>query len=129
MNPPVILNFSHPLTADQQRTVEQTLGVSVVERRVAVHVQADEPMEDAARRLLGASGLSSEAWQGQPVLTVLPGLSALAACLLAGMHGLSGYFPAIIVIRPSAQGIPGTFDVTEIVNLQAFRLHLREHGR
>lgn len=126
---PVILNFSHPLTQQQLHAVVQRVGMDVTERRVAVHVQPDESMEHAALRLLRECGLSSESWQGQPILTVLPGLSPLAACLITGMHGLSGYFPAVIVIRPNATGLPGVFSVTEIVNLQNLRLHLREHHR
>lgn len=126
---PVILNFSHPLTRDQLQTVAAQIGMDVTECQVSVHVGPDESMEQASTRLLADCGLNSEAWQGQPLLTVLPGLSALAGCLIAGMHGLSGYFPAIIVVRPNQNGISGLFSVTEIVNLQAYRLQMRQQGR
>ncbi len=45
----------------------------------------------------------------------------LALALIAELHGRCGYFPPILNIRPAPGALPPSYDVAEIVNLQALR--------
>ncbi|CAM4079090.1 CRISPR-associated protein Csx15 [Deinococcus marmoris] len=116
----LILNFSHPLTPRQQQDLGERFGPAE-ERRIPVHVPDGQSLKDAARGLLDRADLTSEEWQTRPLLLIVPGLAPLTACLLADLHGRCGYFPGLVVIRPDPEGIPGTFHVSETVNLQEIR--------
>lgn len=123
---PVVLNFSHPLTAAHLADLQARLGAPVEERRFTVQVPAQMSLAQAAWNLVDQVGLDGTAWQGRPILIVVPGLAPLAACLLAELHGRCGYFPACVVIRPDPKGMPGTFVVAEVLDLQGVRYRSRE---
>jgi hypothetical protein len=54
-------------------------------------------------------------------LVNLPGHNAVAALVLAELHGRMGYFPAVLRLRPVAGTTPPQVEVAEILNLQAVR--------
>lgn len=74
-----------------------------------------------AQELVGSIPLSGVDWQTVPLLINLPGHSAIAACLLAELHGRMGHFPAIVRLRPVHTNPTPSFELAEIVNLQALR--------
>ena len=121
--PLVLLNFGHPLAAAQQAQLEALVGRSITECRVAAHIDREVPLVQAARDLTRQVPLSSSGWQTQPLAVILPGLSVLAACQLAEIHGRSGHFPTIVNLRPAPDPALAVtvFEVAELVNLQAIR--------
>lgn len=76
-------------------------------------------LRDASLRTLG----TTEHHETKTDCIRLPGLSALAACLLAEIHGRSGHFPTIVNLRPAPDPALAVtvFEVAELVNLQAIR--------
>jgi hypothetical protein len=118
----LILNFSHPLTGEQVSAIEQRLGRSV-ERILPLPAQFDQqqPFVPQVEQLLSAVELSPEEWQSAPLLVVLPSFNAIAAVVLAELHGRMGYFPPIVRLRPVANALPPRYDVAEVINLQNVR--------
>jgi len=71
-------------------------------------------------------GLSPEEWQTQPILIHPPALNFIAVALLAYLHGLMGYFPAAIRLRPVEGSTPPRYEVAEVINLQEVRNGARQ---
>ena len=122
----ILLNFSHPLTSSQLQAIATLTGQSLAPI-LAVMPQFDEqqPFGPQAQALLAQAELSSEQWQGEPILVVLPSLNFIAALLLAALHGRMGYFPTVVRIRPIPNSLPRQFEVAEILDLQATREQAR----
>ena len=118
----IIVNFSHPLTAEQRERIEELAG-QPVERVIEVPVQFDEdiPFAEQVADLVAAAGLTPEEWQSLPVLVNLPSYAPIVATLLAYLHGLLGYFPSALRIRPERRGAMTVFTVAEILPLQEVR--------
>ncbi|MGB9667249.1 MAG: CRISPR-associated protein Csx15 [Candidatus Cryosericum sp.] len=117
-----IINFAHPLTDDQRKDVEREIG-SPVDRVIMVDSQIDTtaPLVPQVSAWLDGLPLQPEEWQSEPLLVILPSLSYSVAVLLAELHGRTGYFPAIIRLRPAQNAVVPRFDVGEIINLQTVR--------
>ena len=117
-----IINFSHPLTAEQVAQVEAKLG-SKIDGIRDVHVQFDveQPFVPQVVQLVDSLGISAQQWQSDAWLIVLPALNFIAAILLAELHGRSGRFPTIIRLRPVANALVSTFELAEIINLDQVR--------
>ena len=117
-----ILNFSHPLTDDQ---IDQILDMTgqLLGEVVDVKVQFDhfQLFELQAQTLVESLGKPPRYWQTAPILVVLPGLSVIAALLLAELHGRMGYFPAILRLRSIVGSMPPQFEVAEIIGLNMVR--------
>lgn len=118
----ILLNFTHPLTAAQRAQVEALAG-QPLERIVDAPAQLDHERPFAAQvsALVDGVGLSSTEWQMLPLLVNPPALNAIAVTLLAELHGRAGYFPPVLRLRP-IEGAPlPTYEVAEIILLQAVR--------
>ena len=118
----ILLNFSHPLTAEQLRQIE-TLTGQKVERVVEVHSQID-PQQPVVPQLIALAdqfGLSPAEWQTMPLLVNPPSLNVIAVALLAELHGRCGYFPAHLRLRPAQRSIAPQYEVAEVLDLQALR--------
>ena len=123
----LVLNYAHPLTADQHEQIEAFTGEGIDKvRTVPVSLDLARPFAGQATALADAADLSSDEWQTLPLLVVLPSLNYAAAALLAEMHGRMGYFPSVVRVRPVLDTTPLRFEVAEIVNLQALRDAARE---
>jgi len=118
----ILLNFSHPLSAEQIRQVE-VLTSSRVERQIdlAVHFDNDRPFLPQLEALTARIGLSPEEFQTAPLVVNLPALNFIAGLLLAELHGRMGYFPAVLRLRPLSESLPPRYEVAEVLNLQALR--------
>ena len=118
----IVINFSHPLTAEQLEAAAQLTGAEA-ERVLEVKTQFDpeQPFAEQARALVEGVGLSPQEWQTTPLLLNLPSLNVIAALVVAELHGRCGYFPAIVRLKPVSGSTPPRFEVAEIVNLQAVR--------
>ncbi len=118
----LILNFSHPLTAEQQAQIEALVGRPIVGvRDIPTHFDHARPFGPQVAALADRCGLSSEEWQTTQLLVVPPALNFIAATLLAELHGRMGYFPPIVRTRPVAGSLPPRYEVAEVINLQAIR--------
>ncbi len=122
----ILLNFSHPLTGEQQAQIEAITG-QPVQRAINAMPHFDElqPFEPQLTALLDQIELSPEQWQSEPVIVVLPALNFIAGALLANLHGRMGYFPPVVRTRPVEGSIPRRFEVAEILDLQALRAAAR----
>lgn len=117
----LILNFSHPITSDQQAQIEALAGMPVAEiRDIPVQFDLNIPFIPQVKDLLAQPALREVDWQGALLLINLPSFSVIAGALLAELHGRMGHFPAVLLLRP-AQGTVICYEVAEIVNLQAMR--------
>ena len=124
----LIVNFAHVLTHAHLAAVERLTG-SAVSKVVEVRTQFDEsrPFAEQARALVDSAGLTPEQWQTEPLLVNLPSYNYAAALVLAELHGRTGYFPAVLRLRPVADSTPQQFEVAEVLNLQAAREAARRH--
>jgi hypothetical protein len=118
----LIVNFSHPLTADQVTRIEVLAGQSV-ERVIDAPAQFDNasPFLPQVVALVDSVGLDPAAWQTTPLVVVPPALSFISVALLAELHGRMGYFPTCARLRPVAESAPPKFEVAELLPLNEMR--------
>ncbi len=122
----LILNFTHPLTSEQQAQIEALANSSIEEvRAIAVQINQEEPLEPQITAIVDAAGLSSEEWQIRPLLINPPGYAPAAFVLLAELHGHIGHFPSLIRLRPKL-GPVTSYEVAELLNLQIIREEARK---
>ena len=122
----LILNFSHPLTEDQKTQIEALTGEKIAEvREIPAQMETGEPFEPQIAAMVESAGLTPKDWQTKPLLIVPPALNFSAVTLLAHLHGLMGYFPPIVRLRPVQGALPPRYEVAEIINLQAVREQAR----
>ena len=118
----LLLNFSHPITPEQRAQIEALTGQSIAEV-IAVPSQMDNarPFAEQIAEKVAALPLSGEDWQTKPILIVPPAYNFAAVPLIAYLHGLMGYFPPVVRLRPVPDAVPPRYEVAEIINLQAVR--------
>lgn len=121
----LLLNFSHPLTAEHLAAVERLTGERPKVRAVSCQFDPQQPFGPQTTALADAAGLSAEEWQTAPLLLNLPTLHLIAALLLAELHGRCGYFPAVLRLRPVEGAVPPRFEVAEVLDLQGQREQAR----
>jgi len=123
-----LLNFSHPITPEQRAQIEALTGQSIAEV-IAVPSQMDNarPFAEQIAEKVAALPLSGEDWQTKPILIVPPAYNFAAVTLIAYLHGLMGYFPPVVRLRPVPDAVPPRYEVAEIINLQAVREAGRAH--
>jgi hypothetical protein len=123
----ILLNFSHPLTPEQLRQVEEILG-RPVERMISAQAgnfDHQKLFSPQVEELIDGLGISSQQWQTEELLVVPPSLNHIAVLVLAELHGRMGYFPAHLRLRPALGSTPPRFEVAEIVDLQKVRERAR----
>jgi hypothetical protein len=117
----LLLNFTHPFTDDQYAQIEALADTLIEEvRTIRVQINQEEALEPQIMSIVDSVGLSSHEWQMLPLLINPPGYAPAAFLLLAEIHGRSGHFPGFVRLRP-IQGSVTTYEVAEIINLQAVR--------
>ncbi len=118
----ILVNFSHPLTANQIAAIER-LANRPVTRLIEQMAEFDlaQPLAKQAVALVDGLGLSPREWQQEPPLIVLPSLNFGAAAVLAELHGRCGDFPSIVRTRPVPDSLLPGYEVAEIVNLKTIR--------
>ena len=117
----LILNFTHPLTLEQQTQIEALAHTSIEEvRTIPVQIDQAEPLEPQITTIVDAVGLSSTEWQTRSLLINPPGYTPAAFVLLAELHGRIGHFPSLIRLRPKPGPIT-SYEVAELLNLQTIR--------
>lgn len=123
----ILLNFSHPLTAEHRVQIETLAGQSVT-RVIDVPVQIDhaQPLSDQVTAIADRAGLPPTEWQNLPLLVNPPGYAPAAAALLAELHGRMGHFPALLWVQPVPDSTPTRYQVSAVVNLQDLREAARQ---
>ena len=118
----ILLNFSHPITPEQQAQIE-ALTRRPLERIIAlpIHFDQSQPFLPQLREILKTVTFTPEEWQTAPIIVNLPSYNYIAALTLAELHGRMGYFPPILRLKPVEGAIPPRFEVAEVINLQAVR--------
>lgn len=122
-----VLNFAHPLSVEHRRSIEQLVG-DAIEEILDLRVQFDHgrSFAEQAAELIEQIPLTPDQWQHVPLLVNPPSFAAIACTVLAELHGLMGYFPAIVRLRPIADRVPPQFEVAEVIQLQAVRERARQ---
>ena len=122
----IILNFSHPLTQKHLEAITQFTNQQI-EQVVTITVQFDVqlPFKGQLETLFQAIPFSPLELQTLPILVNLPSLNHIAALLLAYLHGIMGFFPAIIRLRQVEKSTPTQFEVAEVIDLSM----IRDQGR
>ena len=118
----LLVNFSHPVTDAQRRAIEHLLGMEL-QATLEVPTQFDHhrPFADQVREVCERISLTPIQWQTEKLVVKLPSLDAIAACVLAELHGRMGYFPPIIRLRPVEGSVVREYEVAEIIPLQTIR--------
>ncbi len=121
----ILFNFAHPLTSDHLAAVAALTGAGdITVRDIAVQFNLQEPFVPQVEALVDACGLSAAEWQTSTLLINLPSLNTVVAALLAELHGRTGYFPAVLQMRP-VEGPVRRYEVGEVLDLQGLREHAR----
>lgn len=118
----ILLNFSHPLTAEQLQQVEALTGQEL-EGVIDIPVQfdPDQPFLPQLDALMAQVPLTPAQYQTERIVLNLPALNFIAALLLAELHGRAGYFLPVLRLRPIPNSLPPQYEVAEVLNLQAVR--------
>ena len=117
----LILNFSHPFTASQREQLILQLGIEIEVRVIQVQINNERSLAEQAALLADTTMLSSEEWQTLPLVVNPPGFAPVAMALLAELHGRMGHFPTLVRLRPVVDSTSMTYEVAELLNLQALR--------
>ncbi len=117
----LILNFAHPLTAQQQAQIEE-LSNTTIENIITIStlINEEEPLEPQITSLIDAVDQSTYDWHKRDILINPPGYAPAALLLLAEIHGRIGHFPTLIRMRPKHASVT-TYEVIELLNLQTIR--------
>jgi len=124
----LILNFAHPLTAQQRIQIEELAGAGIDDIiTVPSLINEAEPLEPQISRLIDSTGLTLDDWDKRHILINPPGYAPAALFLLAEIHGRTGHFPTLVRMRPN-YGSVTSYEVVELLNLQTIRDAAREAG-
>lgn len=117
-----VLNFSHPISAPQLAALSEQLdGAGVTVRDVRVQFDLEKSFVAQVTAMVDDLGITSQAWQSDPMLIVLPSLNYISAVLLAEIHGRMGRFPSIVRMKPKVGAIVTEFEIAEVINLDQVR--------
>lgn len=117
-----LLNFSHPLTSSNTTYIEDLTQLKIeTVRDVKVQFNVTQEFVQQVVKMIEELDISSEKWQTEDWILVLPSLNYISAILLAELHGRVGRFPTIVRLRPGANTLVSSFEVAEIINLDAVR--------
>lgn len=117
----LILNFSHPLTHEQQAQIETLAQVPIAEiRTIPVQIEQDTPLVAQIVAVADAAKLTPEEWQTRTLIINPPGYAPAAFVLLAELHARIGHFPTLLRLRPK-YGATTAYEVAELLNLQNVR--------
>lgn len=119
-----LINFSHPLTAEQPAAIARLTGQPIAEVReepTQTKIEHEMPPAEQARAIVDGFGLSPRERQTGAILVNLPSYAPATAAVPAVQLGRMGYFPAVVRLRPTTGSAPTRYEVAEIVNLKDIR--------
>jgi hypothetical protein len=123
----ILLNFTHSITPEQALQIE-SMTDEPLEGVIDIPVQFnnEQPFLPQMQELIDNLPLSPTQLQTLVVLVNPPSLNVITAMLLAELHGRMGYFPPVLRLRPSNNGLAVKYEVAEVINLQAIRDQARK---
>lgn len=128
----VIVNFTHPITEEQCKQIEEKAGLYISEivqpTKIPIHFNEDNSFEEQVVKCIDEIGLTDEQWQGLQILVNIPGFATIAAPLIAELHGRMGHFPNVIRFKRSKTDAT-RYDFEEVVQLQRIRDNARSRGQ
>lgn len=122
-----ILNFSHPLKPEHLDRIAELIGRkadNVIDVPVQFDVETD--FVEQTVQMINRLNITPESWQNDAWLIVPPSLNYIAAIVLAEVHGRMGHFPAVVRLKPVQGALVTTYEVAEIINLEAVRQDARK---
>ena len=118
----LVLNFSHPMTEVQKKEAETLTGQSIeTVHDIRVQFDNDRSYAEQAAELMRNLPVDGTTLQTAPILILLPSSNFIAAAVLASLHGMMGYFPAVLRISPESGSLPPVYHAAEVLNLQSIR--------
>lgn len=122
-----LLNFGHPISPEHLDDLWTRFEVAVQQVvPIPVHWREDASFVKQAAAAMDEAGLDNHRLQTGSVLVNLPGHSAIAAVLLAELHGRIGHFPAVIRWQAAHDGAVSVYQIAEILNLNQIRHEARQ---
>lgn len=127
----ILLNFSHPITDEQEAQLERKLDFDVIGEqldviKVVCQMDVNEPFDIQVEQMVDACNLSPKEWQTKQLLVNLPALSTAAALLLAELHGRCGYYPPALRLKQVDGSIPPRYELVEILDFNSQRQNARK---
>lgn len=113
----ILLNFAHPISSVLQDQIEARITERVYIAQITVQLDLDKPFADQIVALVEQANLTPEDWQTEKLLINPPGLAPATACILAEIHGRTGYFPTILRLKQSQD----VWTLAEIIDLHIVR--------
>ena len=117
----IIFNFSHALTGDQITQIQSQVKDQINEIIIPIHFNQDKSFLQQVGKQIDYKMIVKYARRQNGLLIIPPALGVITCLLLAKLHGLLGYFPSIVRLRPVDQGLFQDYQVAEIINLQTLR--------
>jgi hypothetical protein len=117
----IVLNFSHPLSAEAVQQLTEKIG-EFEARSIRVQLDMLQPLSAQVEQVADSVGFTPAEWQTQPFVVVLPGASVATGLLLAEIHGRSGGFPRIVSL---VSGEDRVFRLGEVIDLTQVRNNAR----
>ena len=124
----LLINFTHPVTDEQIKQIEEKLKISIVEivqpPKIPIHFNENEDFATQISTCVNGIGLTDEQWQDSGILVNVPGMAPIATALVAELHGRMGHFPSLIRLKRSENN-PSNYEFAEVMHLQ----HIRDKAR
>jgi hypothetical protein len=90
----IVLNFAHPLTAQQQAQIEELSNTTIEDIiTISTLINEEEPLEPQIASIIEAIYQSTHDWYKRDILINPPGYASAAILLLTEIHGRIGHFP------------------------------------
>ena len=112
-----LVNFGHSVESGED-TIETMIGSPIERPWVDVPVQLDtgRSFVDQVASLVAGVPIEQRMWEG-PLVVCLPGHPAIAAIVLAHVHGRRGSFPLVVRFTHEA----GVWSPSDVIDLQGAR--------
>jgi len=121
-----LVNFAHPITDGQRKELRGLLADRIRVIDVPLQFNDDRGYADQAAEVVATAPISARQWQTGEILVNLPSHNAIAALVLAEIHGRRGDFPDIMRLKKDPSAATTRFVLAEVIRLSQSRASARE---